>query len=38
LVWILQKSILKDGGFSKKNLEEETILDVMRILKEEFDS
>jgi N utilization substance protein A len=41
LVWILQKSILKqdvEDLVRRTDLEEETILDVMRILKEEFDS
>jgi N utilization substance protein A len=40
LVWI-QKSILKqdvEDLVRRTDLEEETILDVMRILKEEFDS
>jgi N utilization substance protein A len=41
LFWILQKSILKqdvEDLVRRTDLEEETILDVMRILKEEFDS
>jgi N utilization substance protein A len=40
IVWILQKSILQDVEdlVRRTDLEEETILDVMRILKEEFDS
>jgi N utilization substance protein A len=40
VVWILQKNFKQDVEdlLRRTDLEEETILDVMRILKEEFDS